>query len=157
MLQLNSGSKFADARLLYDENNIQRRPNAALLLEEIKQEVESYDPEGFEGDYKMPGSSKRRTSIDAHISPRRSLGREDSYPGPPLTSIKQEDDVSVETGEEATFTMFASLLDSALQGSVNHLRTNFLEISSMHHSSKVTSNHSMFLIMNKYDLEQRCL
>ncbi|CAA7401213.1 unnamed protein product [Spirodela intermedia] len=118
LLHLNSGSKFAQARLLYDDNSIQRRPNAALLLEEIKQEVDSYEAEGFEGEFRMPISSKRRASIDAHSSPRLNLGSEATHhhAGPPLTSIKQEDEVSVDAGEEATFTMFASLLDSALQG-----------------------------------------
>ncbi|CAA6664616.1 unnamed protein product [Spirodela intermedia] len=104
LLHLNSGSKFAQARLLYDDNSIQRRPNAALLLEEIKQEVDSYEAEGFEGEFRMPISLNLGSEATHH------------HAGPPLTSIKQEDEVSVDAGEEATFTMFASLLDSALQG-----------------------------------------
>lgn len=135
LLHLSSGSKFTEARLLYDDNSIQRRPNAALLLEEIKQEVDSYEAEGFEGEFRMASSSKRRASIDAHSSPRLNLGPEATHQhaGPPLTSIKQEDEVSVDAGEEATFTMFASLLDSALQGCRNHKLAKFFHCTSRRH------------------------
>nr|CAD1817054.1 unnamed protein product [Ananas comosus var. bracteatus] len=86
-LLASSVSKFSEARLLYDGNNIQKRPNAALLLEEIKQEVESFEPDG---------------------SIRQSASQS-------LKLIKQEDDF-LPDGGETIFTLFASLLDSALQG-----------------------------------------
>ncbi|MQL69404.1 hypothetical protein Taro_001687 [Colocasia esculenta] len=108
LLHRHSSSKFAETRLLYDGNSIQRRPNAALLLEEIKQEVDSYDAEGFEGAaFRTPSSSKRRTSMDTHAIPEQNVG---------FASIKQEEEVLSDVGEEATFALFASLLDSALQG-----------------------------------------
>ncbi|XP_078444355.1 nuclear pore complex protein isoform X2 [Wolffia australiana] len=114
LLRLKSGSKFSDTWLLYDDNSILRRPNAALFLEEIKHEALNDEPDVFEGEFRAPDSSKRRNSGDARVSP--SHVSESAYPGPPLGSIKQEDDGSVDTGEDATFSMFASLLDSALQG-----------------------------------------
>ncbi|WOK93543.1 hypothetical protein Cni_G02243 [Canna indica] len=52
-----SVSKFSDARLLYEGNNIQRRPNTALLLEEIKQEVDNFD---------TVTTWKKWASIDSH-------------------------------------------------------------------------------------------
>lgn len=111
-----SVSKFSEARLLYDGNNIQKRPNAALLLEEIKQEVESFEPDGFDGP-RVPNAAKRRVSVDgravsdlhANFSSIRQSASQS------LKLIKQEDDM-LPDGGETIFTLFASLLDSALQG-----------------------------------------
>ncbi|KAK1288211.1 hypothetical protein QJS10_CPB19g01945 [Acorus calamus] len=85
----NSASRFTDARLLYDDDNMQPRPNVALLLEDIKQEVENFDNEGLD----VVGKA------GSHL----------------LKSCKREDDVLAEGGE-STFILFASLLDSAIQG-----------------------------------------
>ncbi|URD83217.1 Trypsin [Musa troglodytarum] len=102
-----SVSKFSEARLLYEGNNIQRRPNTALLLEEIKQEVDNFDTDA---------SWKRRASIDSHAVSEVKFG--DSLRqgvSHALKIGKHEDEALLEAGE-STFTLFASLLDSALQG-----------------------------------------
>ncbi|RRT54831.1 hypothetical protein BHE74_00021657, partial [Ensete ventricosum] len=102
-----SVSKFSEARLLYEGNNIQRRPNTALLLEEIKQEVDNFDTDA---------SWKRRASIDSHAVSELKFG--DSLRqgvSHALKFGKHEDEALLEAGE-STFTLFASLLDSALQG-----------------------------------------
>ncbi|XP_020254733.1 nuclear pore complex protein NUP107 isoform X2 [Asparagus officinalis] len=114
----NSVSRFSEARLLIDGNNIQRRPNAALLLEEIKQEVENYDADGLEGSaQKAFYSSKRRVSTDSHTVSELNAGFDSirQVTSQSLKSCKHEDEVLVDGGEN-TFTLFASLLDSALQG-----------------------------------------
>ncbi|KAK9281423.1 hypothetical protein L1049_004325 [Liquidambar formosana] len=116
--QENSVSKFSEARLLYDGQSIQRRPNAALLLEDIKREVESFDADLSEGTpAKIQSASKRRSSIDSHGISEMDVGvdsirRAGSYS---LKYCKHEDDTLADSGE-TTFALFASLLDSALQG-----------------------------------------
>ncbi|KAF3335878.1 nuclear pore complex protein NUP107 [Carex littledalei] len=108
-------SRFSDASLLYEGNTIQRRPNSALLLEEIKQELETDDVDGMDGNTPL-NSAMRRASIDSRAS-----GEFNSSFGPArqtgmysLQPIKgEEEDLS---DEGSTFSLFASLLDSALQG-----------------------------------------
>uniref|UniRef100_A0A0E0MHL3 Nuclear pore complex protein n=1 Tax=Oryza punctata TaxID=4537 RepID=A0A0E0MHL3_ORYPU len=57
--------KFSEARLFCDGNSIQRRPNAGLLLEDIKQEAADIsDFDSLDGS-KLFGSAKRRQSLDA--------------------------------------------------------------------------------------------
>lgn len=116
--QENTSSKFSESRLLYDGQSFERRPNAALLLEDIKQEVESLDTDHFEG---TPARSqyapKRRSSVDSlGISELDggidSIRRGGNYS---LKYSKQEDDSLADSGD-STFSLFASLLDSALQG-----------------------------------------
>ncbi|XP_078148291.1 nuclear pore complex protein isoform X3 [Carex rostrata] len=108
-------SRFSDASLLYEGNTIQRRPNSALLLEEIKQELETDDVDGMDGNTPL-NSAMRRASIDSRAAgefsssfgPARQTGRNS------LRLIKsEEEDLS---DEGSTFSLFASLLDSALQG-----------------------------------------
>lgn len=113
----NSVSKFSEAKLLYDGNSIQRRPNAALLLEEIKQEVENFDFDGFETTQQTFNSSKRRASIDSHAVSELNAGYDSirQVTSQLLKSCKHEDEAFVDGGE-TTFALFASLLDSALQG-----------------------------------------
>ncbi|PKA59339.1 hypothetical protein AXF42_Ash001433 [Apostasia shenzhenica] len=112
----NSVSKVSDARLLYDGNNIQRRPNAQLLLEEIKLEVENFDIDGAERvTPKIESSSKRQTNADSHRISELNSGLGLVPSGEPLKSVKQED-YPLADGGEITFTLFASLMDSALQG-----------------------------------------
>jgi nuclear pore complex protein Nup107 len=96
-----------------------RRPNAGLLLEEIKQEAADYsDIDGFDGS-KLFGSAKRRTSLDGGSAPDAGFlsGRK------PLRSsmnpVKMEGDM-LQQGE-TTFTVFASLLDSAIQGQCSNV------------------------------------
>ncbi|KAG0461712.1 hypothetical protein HPP92_022009 [Vanilla planifolia] len=115
----NSVSKVSGARLLYEGNSIQRRPNAALLLEEIKQEVENYDPDVLDGtDPKINYPSKRHTSIDGHGLFEFVAGYGLEQPGQPLKSLKKEEELLADGGE-STFSLFASLLDSAVQGLIS--------------------------------------
>ncbi|OVA11455.1 Nuclear pore protein 84/107 [Macleaya cordata] len=96
------------SKILYDGQSIQRRPNAALFLEEIKQEVDNFEADRFEGTPLNP--SKRRLEIDdGGFDSIRRVG------SPSLKSCKNEDEVSSDGGE-STFGLFASLLDSAIQG-----------------------------------------
>ncbi|KAA8541609.1 hypothetical protein F0562_022761 [Nyssa sinensis] len=116
--QETSVSKFSETRLLFDGQSIERRPNAALFLEDIKQEVESFDVDHSEGTpAKTQYASKRRSSIDSHGMSEvdgvaDSICRVGSYA---LKACKHEDDALVDGGD-TTFTLFASLLDSTLQG-----------------------------------------
>lgn len=113
--QENTPSKFREPKVLFDEESVERRPNAALFLEDIKHEVE-----GFDADYsaKMHSASKRRSSTDSYgfyevdIAGVESVHRSGSYS---LKTCKTEEDALTDGGE-TTFTLFASLLDSALQG-----------------------------------------
>lgn len=111
-------SKISEARLLYDGNSIQRRPNTSLLLDEIKQESENYDTDVFEStSTKTLNVSEGQLVIDNYAFSElntgvRSIQRVSSQS---LKSSKNEDDAFVDGGE-STFTLFASLLDSALQG-----------------------------------------
>ncbi|XP_028548037.1 nuclear pore complex protein NUP107 [Dendrobium catenatum] len=112
----NSVSKFSGARLLYEGNIIQRRPNAALLLEEIKQEAESYDLDGLEQSApKTKYSLKGRESVDDHRLAESNTCYNFAQSSQPVKLLKQEDELLVDGGE-TTFSLFASLLDSALQG-----------------------------------------
>lgn len=109
-------SKSSEARLLYDGDSIPRRPNAGLLLEDIKQEAEDYSNfEGLDGS-RMFSSGKRRASLDGGSAsdPAYSSGRQAVRQA--LKQVKLEDDMYVPHEGETSFTMFASLLDSAIQG-----------------------------------------
>ncbi|KAE8772722.1 RuBisCO large subunit-binding protein subunit beta, chloroplastic [Hordeum vulgare] len=56
-----SVSRFSEARALHDGSSIPRRPNAGLLLEDVKQEAADYsDIDGLNGP-KLFGSAKRRS------------------------------------------------------------------------------------------------
>ncbi|GMP40709.1 hypothetical protein CsSME_00011051 [Camellia sinensis var. sinensis] len=107
----NSVSKFSGTRILYDGQSIERRPNAALFLEDIKQEVESFDFDQLEGTPAKTQSALWRKSL-AGDAAADSIRRPGSYS---LKSCKHEDD-ALSDGGDTTFTLFASLLDSALQG-----------------------------------------
>ncbi|KAG2563843.1 hypothetical protein PVAP13_8KG368602 [Panicum virgatum] len=105
-------SKSSEARLLYDGGSIPRRPNAGLLLEDIKQEAQDYSNlEGLDGS-RMFSSAKRRASLDGGSASDAaySSGRQTLKP------VKMEDDMYLPHEGETSFTMFASLLDSANQG-----------------------------------------
>jgi nuclear pore complex protein Nup107 len=105
-------SKSSEARLLYDGGSIPRRPNAGLLLEDIKQEAEDYSNfEGFDGS-RMFSSATRRASFDGGSASDTaySSGRQ------ALKQVKMEDDMYAQHEGETSFSMFASLLDSAIQG-----------------------------------------
>ncbi|GMP40717.1 hypothetical protein CsSME_00011054 [Camellia sinensis var. sinensis] len=114
----NSVSKFSRTRILYDGQSIERRPNAALFLKDIKQKVESFDADQLEGTPAKTQSGLWRKSLagsrgvsEADVA-ADSIHRPGSYS---LKSCKHEDD-ALSDGGDTTFTLFASLLDSALQG-----------------------------------------
>lgn len=113
-----SGTKSIEDRILYDGNSIQRRPNAALFLEDIKQEVDNFEVDGFEGTpAKTPYASKRKASVNSRGIPEMDGGVESirQVGSLSLKSCKHEDEAVID-GAETTFSLFASLFDSALQG-----------------------------------------
>ncbi|KAB2012431.1 hypothetical protein ES319_D09G090100v1 [Gossypium barbadense] len=111
-------SKFNEAKLLYEGQIIHSPTNAALLLENIKQEAESFDTDYFEETPSRERSaSKRRPSSDGHRTAEidngvDSIRRLGSHA---LKACKIEDDLLADNGD-ATFASFASLLDSAFHG-----------------------------------------
>ncbi|KAL4313256.1 hypothetical protein GQ457_01G018110 [Hibiscus cannabinus] len=111
-------SKFNEAKLLYEGRIIHSPTNAALLLENIKQEAESFDTDNFdETPARARSASKRRPSNDGRriaeadngVDSIRRLGSH------ALKACKIEEDLLADDGD-TTFALFASLLDSALQG-----------------------------------------
>ncbi|THG22923.1 hypothetical protein TEA_026970 [Camellia sinensis var. sinensis] len=113
----NSVSKFSGTRILYDGQSIERRPNAALFLEDIKQEVESFDSDQLEGTPAKTQSALWRKSLAGSHGVSEADAGADSICRPgsySLKSCKHEDD-ALSDGGDTTFTLFASLLDSALQ------------------------------------------
>ncbi|GLU14214.1 hypothetical protein SLE2022_307970 [Rubroshorea leprosula] len=111
-------SKFNGARLLYDGQNIHSPTNAALLLENIKQEVEGFDADySLETPARTQSASKRKLSIDARGIPEADFGTDSMrrVGSVSLKSCKIEDESLAESGE-TSFALFASLLDSTLQG-----------------------------------------
>ncbi|KAL4625298.1 hypothetical protein ACB092_05G015500 [Castanea dentata] len=106
-LREHSASKFSESRLLYDGQSIHSPTNAALFLENIKQEAESIVADRSEGTpARTQSASKWRSSIDGHGTPARTQS---------LKACKHEDDSFADVGD-TTFALFASLLDSAIQG-----------------------------------------
>lgn len=91
--------------------------NAALFLESIKQEVESPDTDHGGTPFKTQTNLQRRSSIFTHGASEADFGDELIYQGgihsPKI--CKQEEDTFVDGGD-TTFSSFASLLDSSLQG-----------------------------------------
>ncbi|KAI8025179.1 Nuclear pore complex protein NUP107 [Camellia lanceoleosa] len=85
----NSVSKFSGTRILYDGQSIERRPNAALFLEDIKQEVESFDSDQLEGTpaktqsalwRKSLAGSRGVSEVDAAADSIRQPGRNEELP-----------------------------------------------------------------------------
>lgn len=116
--QKRSGSMVRQGSLLYDGPRIHSPTNAALLLDIIKQEASGFDADYAEGTpARTQSSSKRRYSIESQWKLEAEMGfdsvrRAGSYS---LKACKQEDESSSDSGE-TTFSLFASLLDSAIQG-----------------------------------------
>nr|CAB3492127.1 unnamed protein product [Digitaria exilis] len=109
-------SKTSEARLLYDGDSIPRRPNAGLLLEDIKQEAEDYSNfEGLDGS-RIFSSAKRRGSLDGGSASDAAYSSGRQAVRQALKQVKLEDDMYVPHEGETSFTMFASLLDSVIQG-----------------------------------------
>ncbi|KAF7814004.1 nuclear pore complex protein NUP107 [Senna tora] len=110
----NSAFKSVEAGLSRDGQSIRSPTNAALLLENIKQEAESLDAGYSEiSPGKTQFSSGRILFSDTHGVPDVDSGFDSIRHS--LKACKKEGD-SVEDGGETIFTLFASLLDSSLQG-----------------------------------------
>nr|KYP41292.1 Retrovirus-related Pol polyprotein from transposon TNT 1-94 [Cajanus cajan] len=103
-----SASKLSETGLLYDGQSLHSPTNAALVLENIKQEVESLD-----ADYLEEKTSRRRLSTDIYGVPGMDAGFDSVRHS--LKACKTEGD-SLGDGPETVFTIFASLLDSSLLG-----------------------------------------
>lgn len=115
--QENSASKSIEPGLLYDGQSIHSPTNAALLLENIKQEAGSLDggyPEISHA--KTEFSPKRIFSADIHGVPDVDSGFDSIRHS--LKACKKEAD-SLGDSAETIFTLFASMLDSSLQGAVS--------------------------------------
>lgn len=114
-------SKFSESRLLYDGNNIHSPTNAALILENIKQEVDSIETYHFEGattPARNQSAIKRRSSVDSRGGfSEADLGIDSvaRFGSQSLKACKIEDETLTDSGE-TTFGLFASLFDSAIQG-----------------------------------------
>ncbi|XP_011048583.1 PREDICTED: nuclear pore complex protein NUP107 [Populus euphratica] len=114
-------SKFSESRLLYDGNNIHSPTNAALILENIKQEVDSIETYHFEGattPTRNQSAIKRRSSVDSRGGfSEADLGIDSvaRFGSQSLKACKIEDETLTDSGE-TTFGLFASLFDSAIQG-----------------------------------------
>ncbi|CAL5330404.1 unnamed protein product [Camellia sinensis] len=97
----NSVSKFSGTRILYDGQSIERRPNAALFLEDIKQEVESFDADQLEGTPSKTQSALWRKSLAGSRGVSEVDVAADSIRQPgsySLKSCKNEDDALSEGG-----------------------------------------------------------
>ncbi|KAL6654561.1 hypothetical protein ACP70R_008026 [Stipagrostis hirtigluma subsp. patula] len=111
-------SKSTEARLQYDGSSIQRRPNTGLLLEDIKQEAVDYSNlDALEGS-RLFDSAKRRAPLDGGSASDTAFSSGRQAAARTLRPVKLEEDMHVTQEGETTFTMFASLLDSAIQGSM---------------------------------------
>lgn len=110
----NSASKLSETGLLYDGQSIHSPTNAALVLENIKQEVESLDADYLEE--KTPYSTRRKLSAVIDGVPGVDAGFDSGRYS--LKACKTEGD-SLGDGAETIFTLFASLLDSSLQGNAS--------------------------------------
>ncbi|KAK7275554.1 hypothetical protein RIF29_16673 [Crotalaria pallida] len=103
--QDNSASKLSETGLFYDGQSIHSPTNAALFLENVKQEFEDFEE-------KTPYSSRRKLSADIHGVPGIDAGFDSVRHS--LKACKQEGD-SLGDGAETIFALFASLLDSSLK------------------------------------------
>lgn len=111
-------SSSRQSRLLYDGTSIHSPTNAALLLEDIKQETMGPNNDYLERTPSKMQSSARRYSIATGGIMEAETGFDSVHQAGsyPVKAIKQEDeDLSGDSGE-TTFSLFASLFDSSLHG-----------------------------------------
>ncbi|XP_059287658.1 nuclear pore complex protein NUP107 isoform X1 [Lycium ferocissimum] len=111
-----SGSSLSPHRERSAARVSEVRSNGALFIENIKQEVESIDADVTPAGIRT--ASRRRPSLDSHgilDSDTDLIHRGGSLS---LRTCKEEPDASQDSGD-STFTLFASLLDSALQGLIS--------------------------------------
>lgn len=110
-----SSSTVSESRILYDEQGFHSPTNAALLLENFKEEAESLYGDRLEGTpLKESSASKRRLSIDSQEISAVSLGPDSVRHS--LKACKHENDPLSNSGD-TTYNFFASLMDSSIQGS----------------------------------------
>lgn len=106
-------SNVSENRLLYDGHNIHSPTNTALLLENIKEEVDNFHSDHYEGTpTNLTFASRRETDGILDDDNEELFRRVESQS---LKACKIENDELAESGD-TTFTMFASLSDSAIQG-----------------------------------------
>ncbi|KAI3786220.1 hypothetical protein L1987_45355 [Smallanthus sonchifolius] len=103
----------------HHENYQSKFSNAALYLENIKKEVDHSDGVQSEGTHGRTRSSFKRRSLSTDSRGISEIGVANDPVGRSRTHFlkvfKHEEDASVDTAD-ATFSLFASLFDSALQG-----------------------------------------
>ena len=100
-----SSPNVSENRLLYDGDHIHSPTNTALLLENIKEEVDSFHT----GLYQAEAVSGGDVDGDDDEGMFRRVESQS------LKACKVENDELAESGD-TTFALFASLFDSALQG-----------------------------------------
>ncbi|CAN8269358.1 unnamed protein product [Cochlearia groenlandica] len=103
----------SENRLLYDGHHIHSPTNTALLLENIKEEVDNFHTDHYEGIPINPLSASKRESVGIPDDDNEGLFRR--VESQSLKACKIENDELAESGD-TTFALFASLFDSALQG-----------------------------------------
>ncbi|KAL0743683.1 hypothetical protein Bca4012_085196 [Brassica carinata] len=103
----------SENRLLYDGHSIHSPTNTALLLENIKEEVDNFHTDLYQGTSANPLSASKRESAGILDGDDEALFRR--VESQSLKACKIENDELAESGD-TTFALFASLFDSALQG-----------------------------------------
>nr|XP_016512600.1 PREDICTED: nuclear pore complex protein NUP107-like [Nicotiana tabacum] len=111
-----SGSSLSPHRERSTARVSEVRSNGALFMENIKQEVESIDADVTPS--RIQTAFKSRPSLDSHgiLETDTDLIRRGGSIS--LRTCKEEHDASPDSGD-STFSLFASLLDSALQGLIS--------------------------------------
>ncbi|CAF2155212.1 unnamed protein product [Brassica napus] len=107
-----SSPSVSENRLLYDGDYIHSPTNTALLLENIKEEVESFHTGLYEAEA-VSAVSRRESGGDVDGDDDEGMFRR--VESQSLKACKVENDELAESGD-TTFALFASLFDSALQG-----------------------------------------
>ncbi|XP_013610635.1 PREDICTED: nuclear pore complex protein NUP107 isoform X2 [Brassica oleracea var. oleracea] len=107
-----SSPNVSENRLLYDGDYIHSPTNTALLLENIKEEVDSFHTGLYEAEA-VSAASRRESGGDLDGDDDEALFRR--VESQSLKACKVENDELAESGD-TTFALFASLFDSALQG-----------------------------------------
>ncbi|KAJ8560909.1 hypothetical protein K7X08_027099 [Anisodus acutangulus] len=151
-----SGSSLSPHRERSAARVSEVRSNGTLFMENIKQEVESIDADVTPAG--MRTASRRRPSLDSHgiLDTDTDLIHRGGRLS--LRTCKEEHDASQDSGD-STFTLFAALLDSALQGLISipdlilHLENCCREVSE---SIRYASNE-MHRVMEDKLMRQKAL
>jgi nuclear pore complex protein Nup107 len=92
---------------------MQGRPNASLLLQDIKQEAADYST--LDGSRRF-GSARRGESVDGGSGSHAAFSSARQAAKQTFESVKMEDGVDVSCEGGTNLTTFVSLHDSAIQG-----------------------------------------